>query len=143
MLGSLPENKGSKAEIINSIQDQYGITLEKQSKYYAQIGQTLSKSYTALENKIKLIAKKPDCSLHANASLKDMIVISLKQLGCDSSIDEILEQMISTFGKQKVCQVTNQMLLSYNDHSNQLAVKCIKQKIQKVVSKHKDTLFRV
>jgi hypothetical protein len=58
-----------------------------------------------------------------------MIVISLKQLGADSSIDEILEQMISTFGKQKVCSVTNQMLLSYNDHSNQLAVKCIKQKI--------------
>lgn len=72
-----------------------------------------------------------------------MIVISLKQLGTDSSIEEILEQMISTFGKQKVCSVTNQMLLSFNDHENQLAVKCIKQKIQKVVSKHKDTLFRV
>ena len=149
VLSSLPDKKGSKSDIINSIQDQYGITLEKQSQYYAQIGQTLSKSFKALGNTIKLFetnqaVAERSCVLMSSQCLKDMIVVSLSSMpGCQGNIDEILDHMIVHFGKERVCQVTSQYLLSFNDHCNLAAKKNIKQKIQKVISKHKDTIFRV
>jgi hypothetical protein len=61
----------------------------------------------------------------------------------EGTIDEILTKMILVFGKDKICELTNQTMLSFDDHENPSAVKIIKQKIQKIISKHKDLIYRI
>ena len=42
-----------------------------------------------------------------------------------------------------MCDHTNQAILSFDEHENPSAVKNIKQKIQKVISRHKDSIYAV
>ena len=51
--------------------------------------------------------------------------------------------MIELLGKEKVCEQTNHIIISFNDQRNTSALKNIKSKIQKVISRHKDTMFKV
>lgn len=53
----------------------------------------------------------------------------LKMENNEGTIDEILCQMIKIFGKDKICEQTNQAILSFDEHENPSAVKVIKQKI--------------
>ena len=59
------------------------------------------------------------------------------------TVEDILQNMIELLGKEKVCEQTHHVILSFNDQRNKLAMKNIKSKIQKVISKHKDTIFKV
>jgi len=62
--------------------------------------------------------------------LKEMIIVALTHLpDNEGSIEEILDSMITHLGKDKVCEQTNSMIISYNDHLNKAAVKNIRQKM--------------
>ena len=61
----------------------------------------------------------------------------------EGSIDEILNSMIELLGKDKICEHSNSMIMSFNDIDNPAAVKSIKLKIQKTISRHKDTIFEI
>jgi predicted nucleic-acid-binding protein len=65
-----------------------------------------------------------------NMSLKDMVIIAMSHLpNNQGSIDDILDSMIAHLGKDRVCNQTNKIIMSFNDHKNKVAVKCIKTKI--------------
>lgn len=42
------------------------------------------------------------------------------------TIDDILAAMIQRFGKDKVCDHTNQTILSFDEHENPAAIKNVK-----------------
>jgi hypothetical protein len=42
------------------------------------------------------------------------------------TIDDILGLMITQFGKDKVCEYTNQQMLSFDEHENPAAIKNVK-----------------
>ena len=73
-----------------------------------------------------------------------MVIHALSKLpNQEGSKDDILEAMIDNFGKDKVCDATNTLILSFEDHKNTTALKNIKTKITKVISKLKDKTFEV
>jgi hypothetical protein len=61
----------------------------------------------------------------------------------EGTIEEILCKMILVFGKDKICEQTNQTILSFDEHENPSTVKNIKQKIQKIMSRHKDLIYGI
>lgn len=77
-------------------------------------------------------------------NLKDMLSRTLCIMpDKQGTIDEILAKMISIFSKDKVCEQTGQTILSFDEIENPSAIKNIKQKIQKVISRHKDSIFGI
>ena len=73
-----------------------------------------------------------------------MISFSMSKLpDKEGSIDDILNSMIELLGKDKVCEHSNSMIMSFNDIDNPAAIKSIKQKVQKLISRYKDTIFEV
>jgi hypothetical protein len=60
-------------------------------------------------------------------NLKDMISKTLCIMsGKEGTIDEILTKMISIFSKDKVCEMTGQTILSFDERENPSAIKNIK-----------------
>lgn len=73
-----------------------------------------------------------------------MIIYSMHHLPkAQGTVDDILHTSIHLLGKQIVCDLTGHIILSFNDVQNTVAIKNVKQKIQKVISRHKDTIFSV
>jgi hypothetical protein len=60
-------------------------------------------------------------------NLKDMIVTTMAKIDDKKgTIDDILGLMITEFGKDKVCEHTNQQMLSFDEHENPSAIKNVK-----------------
>ena len=62
-----------------------------------------------------------------NGGFKEMITYTMSKLpNYEGSIDDILNNMISILGKDKVCEHCSQMLISFNDIDNPSAIKTLK-----------------
>lgn len=61
-----------------------------------------------------------------------------------SSIEAVMEEMVRLYGKDKICEMAAQpQVFTFEGCVNQEVKREITKKIQKVISKHKDTLFKV
>ena len=73
-----------------------------------------------------------------------MVIHTLGQMpSMEGSIDEVIELMIKIFGKDKCCEQTNTIILSFEDHENTCATRKLATRIRKVISRHKDNIFGV
>ena len=75
-----------------------------------------------------------------------MIINAMRFLkdGEGGSAESIMNCMIHLYGKDKVCDLAAQpCVLTFDGHENCQVKKEIAKKIQKVISRHRDTLFSV
>jgi hypothetical protein len=78
-----------------------------------------------LSNTYQLLISAPEGGSCDN--FKDMIIHTMSKFeNKKGTIDDILSQMIHGFGKDKVCEQTNQTILSFDEQDNPAAIKNVK-----------------